>query len=148
MIELFKSVGGWGWILIGLLLVGLEMLAPGLFLIWLGLAAILTGIVDALVGLSWQAAWLLFALLSVASVLLGRHLTRRQHDVPDPAEDLNVRGHALVGKNFRLDRPLLNGEGQLKVGDSVWRIVGPDMVAGATVRVTGIEGATLRVEAA
>lgn len=148
MFGIFAGIGGWSWVLFGLLLMALEMLAPGFFFIWLGLAAFCTGVLDLAFGLSWQVAWLIFAALSVGSVLLGRHLTRHRGDVPDPAETLNVRGHKLIGRTFRLDRPLLNGEGQLKIGDSVWRIVGPDMVAGATVKVVAIEGATLTVEPA
>jgi inner membrane protein len=148
MMGMITAMGGWGWILLGLALMALEMLAPGLFFIWLGLAAILTGVLAAALGLSWQMASLAFAALSLATVLAGRRLTARRGDVPDPAHDLNIRGARLVGRSFRLDRPLMNGEGQLKIGDSVWRITGPDMVTGAQVRVAAIEGATLVVESA
>ena len=127
-------------------LMALEMLAPGLFLIWLGLAAIITGIMDVSLGLSWQTSSLVFAMLAVAAVLLGRRFTMRHGDVPDPARDLNIRGHKLVGQSFQLDRPLMNGDGQLKIGDSVWRITGPDMATGSSVRVVKIDGATLCVE--
>ena len=147
MIPYLSGMGSWGWVLFGIALMALEMLAPGLFMIWLGLAAILTGIIDAF-SLSWQASSLVFAILSVAAVLAGRSLTMRRGDVPDPAQDLNTRGQNLIGQSFRLDRPLLNGEGQLKIGDSVWRVTGPDMVSGAKVRVVRIDGATLAVEAA
>jgi inner membrane protein len=146
MWQMFINAGGWGWILAGLALMALEMLSPGIFLIWLGLAALMTGILDAGLGLSWQASSMLFAVLAVGLVLAARRLTGRRSDVPDAAGDLNIRGQRLVGQRFTLDRPLLNGEGQLKVGDSVWRIVGPDMVAGAVIRITAIEGATLRIE--
>jgi inner membrane protein len=146
MLQSVIAMGGWAWMLLGIALMALEMLAPGLFLIWLGLAAIVTGIVDGVLGLSWQVSSLVFAALCVLAVLAGRKLTMRRGDVPDPARDLNIRGARLVGQSFRLDRPLLNGEGQLKIGDSVWRITGPDMVAGATVKVGRIDGATLVVE--
>lgn len=147
MLQSFLNLGGWSWVLLGIALVALELLAPGLFLIWLGLAAIATGLIDIGLGLSWQVASLVFAFLSLAAVLGARRLTMRRGDVPDPAQDLNARGHRLVGQTFRLDRPLANGEGQLKVGDSVWRITGPDIPANEKCRVTGIDGATLSVVA-
>jgi membrane protein implicated in regulation of membrane protease activity len=147
MLEFFANQGGWGWALAGIVLVGLEMFAPGMFLIWLGLAAFLTALLVGLFSLGWQASALAFAILAVASVVTGRKLSRPDRDLPDGARHLNARGQQLIGQSFRLDRPLLNGEGQLKVGDSVWRITGPDMVAGANVKVLRVDGATLVVEA-
>jgi membrane protein implicated in regulation of membrane protease activity len=138
---------GWGWFLISIVLMALEMFAPGVFLIWLGIAAFLTGLLVQGLGLGWQASALVFALLAVVSVVLGRRLSRSAADLPEPAAHLNARGQQLVGQHFRLDRPLVNGEGQLRIGDSVWRITGPDMVAGARVKVVRIDGATLIVEA-
>jgi membrane protein implicated in regulation of membrane protease activity len=147
MLEFFANQGGWGWALAGIILVGLEMFAPGMFLIWLGLAAFLTSLLVGLFGLGWQASALAFAILAVASVVTGRRLSRTGRDLPEGARHLNARGQQLIGQSFRLDRPLMNGEGQLKIGDSVWRITGPDMVAGANVKVMRVDGATLVVEA-
>ena len=134
----------WTWLILGLLLIGAETIAPGVFLLWLGIAAILTGLLDYAVGLSWQAALVAFALLSIASVLAGRALTRRGMRGGD--NTLNRRGDALVGRRFRLDRPIVAGEGRIRVDDSVWRVIGPDLPAGAEVRALRIEGATLVVE--
>ena len=67
MLDWFASFGGWGWIVLGLVLVGGEMLAPGVFLLWLGLAALLTGAAVGLTGLAWQGAWLVFAGLATAA---------------------------------------------------------------------------------
>src|SRR3954470_9660183 len=72
----FSSLGPWSWIVLGLALMGLELLAPGVFLLWLGLAAVVTGVLDWAFDLNWQAAAICFALLSVAFVLLGRAVTR------------------------------------------------------------------------
>ena len=61
---------------------------------------------------------------------------------------LNRRGEALIGRIFQLDRPIVSGEGRIRVDDSVWRVVGPDLAMGAAVRVVRIEGASLIVEPA
>lgn len=146
MIDWLLAMGGWAWGLAGLVLMAAELLAPGMILIWLGLAALLTGAVVGATGLGWQASALLFAALSLACVLAGRRLTRRDGDEPDAAATLNSGSRGLIGRRFVLDRPLSDGVGQLKLGDSVWRITGPDAESGSTIRVTGIDGTTLQVE--
>jgi hypothetical protein len=143
--EWIGSLGAWAWIILGVVLIGLELVAPGAFLLWLGLAAILTGLVDGWAGLSWQAAWLVFAALSVASVLIGRSVNRL--GPRDEAGLLNRRGEALTGRVFTLEAPIVAGEGRVRIDDSSWRVVGPDTPAGGRVRVTRVDGATLIVVA-
>jgi inner membrane protein len=144
--DAFIGLGAWAWIILGVVLIGVELLAPGSFFLWLGLAAIATGLLDALLGLSWQAAALLFALLSVGAVILGRFATRSttQHDAE--ATPLNQRGQSLVGRVFTLETPIKDGEGRIRVDDSSWRVTGADRFAGAKVRVVRVEGSTLVVD--
>jgi membrane protein implicated in regulation of membrane protease activity len=142
-----QGLGAWAWIILGLALAGLELLAPGIFLIWLGLAAIVTGLVDGALDLSWQASTLLFAALSVAAVLVGRAISRPAVQ-KDDASALNRRGEALVGRVFTLEAPIVAGEGRVRVGDSSWRVTGPDVPGGSAVRVVRVDGATLVVELA
>jgi inner membrane protein len=80
MAEIVRTLGPWGWVVLGLVLMGLELVAPGVFLVWLGLAAVLTGLLDAGLGLSWQAAWLTFSGLAVVAVAGGRMLTRSRDE--------------------------------------------------------------------
>jgi membrane protein implicated in regulation of membrane protease activity len=148
MLAWIASFGGWSWVVLGLVLIGGEMLAPGAFLVWLGLAALVTGVVVGATGMAWQGAALVFAALCVVSVLAGRMLTRRKGDEPDAATGLNDRGRQLVGKVFRLEATMIGGEGRIRVGDSSWRITGPELLAGAEVRVVRVDGATLLVEKA
>ena len=139
---------GWLWAILGLLLIGGEMLAPGVFLIWLGLAALLTGAVVGAFGLGWQGACIIFAALAVACVIAGRLLTRRRSEEPDAATGLNDRGRQLIGKVFRLEATMTGGEGRIRVGDSSWRITGPELLAGTEIKVVRVEGSTLVVEKA
>jgi inner membrane protein len=146
--SLFESFGPWHWIVGGIILGALELIAPGVFLIWLGFAAVVTGIAMAAFGFSWQVSAIVYAVLAVASVVAGRSLVRSHGNQSGEQPFLNRRGDALVGRTFTLDVPILKGEGKVKVGDSFWRVTGPDMVAGAKVRVTAVEGSTLVVESA
>lgn len=148
MAGLFVGLGSWAWIVLGLLLMGAELLAPGIYLLWIGVAAIVTGAVDSMLGLSWQASTLLFALLCIASVIGARQMiggrTRNETDAPF----LNRRADELVGKVFTLEEPIVAGQGRVHVGDSVWRVTGDDRLAGAKVKVVRVDGATLVVEGA
>ncbi|MEZ2409685.1 NfeD family protein [Bosea sp. RCC_152_1] len=139
---------GWLWAILGLVLIGGEILAPGVFLIWLGLAALVTGAVVGIFGLGWQAASIVFAILAIASVAAGRLLTRRRDEEPDAATGLNDRGRQLIGKVFRLEATMTGGEGRVRVGDSSWRIIGPELLAGTEVKVVRVEGSTLVIEKA
>ena len=146
--DTIRSLGGWSWIIAGLVLVGLELAVPGAFLIWLGLAAVAAGIADLAFDLSWQGSALAFAVLSVLSVLAGRALNRAGFGVQaTDASRLNRRGEALVGRIFVLEVPIRGGEGRVRVDDSSWRVTGPDLPAGSRVRVIRVDGTTLGVEA-
>lgn len=140
------SLGPWAWIILGVALIGIELLAPGVFFIWLGLAAVATGLIDAAFDLSWQLAAIVFAVLAVAAVVFGRTLARpgAQHDTN--AASLNRRGDALVGRVFALETPIVEGAGRIRVDDSSWRVTGPERPAGAQVRVVRVDGTTLVVE--
>ncbi|CAN5122092.1 NfeD family protein [soil metagenome] len=148
MLSSILWLGAWGWVILGLVLIGGEVLAPGIFLIWLGLAALLTGAVVGITDIGWQVAALVFAGFSLVSVFAGRLLTRRRGEEPDAATGLNDRGRQLIGKVFRLDATMTGGEGRVRVGDSSWRITGPELLAGSEIRVVRVEGATLVVEKA
>jgi hypothetical protein len=144
--DLLTSLGAWAWVVLGLLLIGAELLAPGIFMLWLGLAALVTGGVVGAFDLSWQASALIFAGLSVASVLVGRQVGGSRESGGPAGDGLNRRGEALVGRVFVLDTALKGGEGRLRVDDSSWRIVGPDTPAGTRMRIVRVDGATLVVE--
>jgi membrane protein implicated in regulation of membrane protease activity len=138
------KLGPWGWFIAGLILMGLEVLAPGAFMLWLGLAAIATGFVSLAVILSWQGSVVVFAVLSIVSVLIGRRMLM-DRSRPKGESALNDRVAKLVGRTFVLDQPIEQGRGRVKVDDTVWRIEGPDLPPGSMVRVTGVDGTLLKV---
>jgi hypothetical protein len=145
----FTGLGPWAWVIVGLVLIGLELAIPGGFLVWLGLAALGTGLVVWGTALSWQAALLVFVVLAPAMLLAGRRLTRdRVEETAGDVPNLNRRSRALVGRVLVLDAPIVGGEGRVRMGDSSWRVTGPDLPQGVSVRVLRVEGATLVVEAA
>ena len=147
MMASLAALGPWTWIIGGMLLMGIELLAPGLFFIWLGLAALATGLVVAVTGMGWAPAGILFAALAAASVFAGRALTRRKASEPDSAGHLNALSRDLIGKTVRIDQAIIDGEGRVRIGDKVWRAHGADAAAGTPVKIVGFDGSALVVEA-
>jgi len=145
--EFIASLGPWAWIIAGAILLAFEIALPGAFMMWLGLAAILVGVISLVVTVSWQMQCVLFAVLALASVPLWRRFARKV----DPQTDaplLNRRTDALVGRTFTLEKPIIDGVGTVRINDTIWRVQGPDAPAGGRVRVTRANGADLSVEPA
>ena len=137
----------WAWIIVGVALVGIEIVAPGAFMLPLGLAAVATGLVGFAVALPWPAQVLVFAALALGFVLVGRQLYGvRSEAATTPG--LNRRGELLVGRVLTLDEAIVDGQGRVRIDDSVWRVRGADLPAGSRVRVARADGAVLVVEGA
>jgi membrane protein implicated in regulation of membrane protease activity len=135
----------WVWLTIGVLLAGLEMLAPGVYLIWLGLAAIVTGVLTGLLHLSLPVQVIDFVFLSLIIAFSARRFLRESPIVAaDPL--MNRRGARMVGQTAVVVQAIEDGSGRVHFGDGDWNVRGPDVAAGERVRITGSDGATLLVE--
>ena len=146
IVQSIIALGPWAWVILGLILFGLELLAPGHVFLWIGLSALTIGMVEFAVDLPWQAEVIGFGVLSLASVLVYRVYFRGQAETSD-RPFLNQRADALVGRRCLVHEPIRNGAGKVKVDDTVWRVRGPDLPKGAPVRIAGADGALLTVEA-
>ena len=142
----FTELQYWHWWIAGVGLVALEMLVPGTFFLWLGVSAGVTGLLLlVLPEFGWQYQIIVFSMLSVGSIYIGRKIWRPSHgDTDVPA--LNRRGAQYVGRVVKLAEPISNGRGKARVGDSLWLVAGDDQPVGAEVKVTGVEGTVLLVE--
>ena len=134
----------WWWLLAAALLGILEIFFPGIFLIWMAVAAGITGIAVALIGLPFPFQLALFGLLAMAAVYGGRRYYER-NPVPTSDPKLNDRTARLVGQSVVVVTAIEHGEGRVKVGDGVWGARGPDAAAGSHMIVTGAEGNCLLV---
>jgi len=135
------------WAAIALLLCAAEMIAPGAFLLWLGLAAAAVfAIVWLVPGLSVLAQAVLFVVLGVVAILVYRRWFRGRGRASDkPA--LNRRGLALVGRVVPLQTAIVDGRGRVQIADAFWDVEGPDLPAGTHVRVLAADGMVLKVAA-
>jgi membrane protein implicated in regulation of membrane protease activity len=146
MADMLLWLGTWNWLILGLLLMGLELLAPGVFLFWLGLAAFLVGVLSFVVDPTWQTQIFMFAVFAVVAVPLWRRMARGKPGTAD-SPFLNKRADAFVGRVFTLEKPIVGGAGTVRIGDTIWRVAGPDAPAGSRVKVVKADGADLTVAA-
>ena len=141
------ELGAWSWLIFGALLLAIEVLAPGTYMLWVGVAALITGAAAITFGLGFEAQLIVFVTAAVLSVLVGRKfMTGRSDETDQPF--LNERQDQLIGKTFTVTTAIKNGRGKVKVGDTVWSVNGPDSETGSQVRVTAVDGNRLTVEQA
>ena len=136
------------WAAVALLLFAAEAMAPGAFMLWLGLAAAATFVIVLLApGMAVLTQVVVFAILSVVAILVWQRWFRgRGRGSDQPA--LNRRTAALVGRVVPLERAIVDGHGRVQIADAFWVVEGPDLPASTTVRVVAVDGMTLKVQEA
>ncbi|NVJ96770.1 MAG: NfeD family protein [Alphaproteobacteria bacterium] len=137
----------WLWLSAGVLLLAGEMILPGVYLMWIGLASVAAGGVAWLMPeMGFTGHGLIFAVLAAASIYVGNQYfyNRRKEQAP---MTVNTRGHDHVGKIYTLASAIKSGRGQVQVRDSQWPAEGPDLPKGARVKVKAVDGIVLVVEA-
>ena len=137
---------GWLWMIGGVLLLIAEILAPGFFLVFIGAAALATGAFTQLFGLGLAAQLALFAIYAIVAVMIGRRVyANAATDSSDPL--LNDRSRRLVGKVVTVVVAVDEHDGRVRVGDSEWSARGGPAAPGERVRIVGVDGNCLKVEA-
>jgi membrane protein implicated in regulation of membrane protease activity len=139
MIErVVSELGPWNWVVLGIALLALEIVVPGFFLIWIGIAALIVGVLSLLLWDAgfwiWQVQVPLFLALSLVAAYLGNRLMGGGKEESDQPL-LNRRGEQMIGRTATLTEPIKEGRGRIRIGDTMWRVSGPDLPAGARVRV-------------
>ena len=133
------------WACLALGLISAEILLPGVFLLWLGIAAgVVFVLVLAMPGLPLLVQAIAFVLLSFASIAAYRRWFRQDAEHSEQPL-LNRRAEQFVGQVVVLDSAIVDGVGRIRVGDAYWTVHGPDLPAGHKVRVVGATTMILRV---
>ena len=147
--RIFAELGPWNWMVLGFVLLALEILVPGVFLLWIGIAAIIVGALslqfwDWAVW-TWQVQTLVFLALSLIAAYPG-HRINKAGGAAREEPLLNRRDAQLVGRTATLQEPIREGRGRIKLDDTVWKVVGPDAPPGTRVRVVSATQGELTVE--
>lgn len=139
----------WHWWIFGIILLTLEMLVPGTFFLWMGVAATLVGLaVLAIPDLGWQYQWMGFGILSVGAIVAWR-VYASKHPVESDQPNLNRKTAQYVGRRITLSDAIVDGRGRAKVDDSVWMLEtadGGDVTAGSQVEIVDGRDSTLIVK--
>ncbi len=143
---IFDNLLFWHWWVFAIVLVILEVFSAGAFFMWMGAAAAVTGLALLILpDLSWQMQFILFAVASIAAILVGRtFFNRKSVNTDDPT--VSQLEKELTGNVYEVEKAIRNGSGRVKVGESTWKAQGADCDAGASVKVIGVKGAVLLVE--
>lgn len=145
---LLALTGNWTWLIIAVVLLVLELVAPALFFLWLGVAALVVGVISFFFEWSWEWQVGTFATLSVIGVVLSRYFFAGKKSETDRPL-LNKRSKQLIGRTFTLAGPMQNGRGRARVGDSTWAVEAPDAsdaADGARVKVRDARDNVLLVD--
>jgi len=136
--SIVEELGPWNWTVFGVILLTLEIAAPGVFLLWIGIAALIVGALSLALWdaafWTWHVQMLLFLALSLVCAYVGKRIMASREAQSDQPL-LNRRGDQLIGRIATLSDPIENGRGRVKLGDTMWRVAGPDLPSGAKVRV-------------
>lgn len=137
----------WFWLGFGVLLIILEVLfGAHFFLFWLGAVSLMVSVITWLFpDVHWHYQLLIFALGSLISIIGWRQFIKH-HPFNKVTSTLNRRMQQYMGRSFTLEDPIVNGIGRIKVGDTYWRVEGPNLSAGTDVIVVGVDGVTLKVK--
>lgn len=145
--ELLIAVNYQNWLVLGIVLVIAEILLPSFFLLWLGLASLaLSMLLWLFPDLSLLTQILLYSVFTFSSIYLSKRFLIPKIDGADEIPNLNRRGEQHIGMIYLVHNEIINGQGKVKVGDSLWNARGPNCAQGQSVKVVGIEGTTFLVE--
>jgi membrane protein implicated in regulation of membrane protease activity len=140
-------LASYGWWLLALLLIAAELMAPGYFLLWIGLAAAVMGMVMLVFpDLPFLAQAVIFAVLSLAACIVYWKYIRPAAELRDDQPLLNRKGDRMIGRRVTVSDAIVNGRGKVRIADSVWLVEGVDCPIGSEVEVVGVHGTTLTVK--
>jgi inner membrane protein len=146
MMELFIALNHWHWLILGVVLLILELVTGGGFLLWIGIASLTVGLmVIVLPFFSWPMQMLFFSCFSIIACC-SWWIYLRQHPEESDQPALNRRSEQYIGRVLTLETDIVNGRGKVKIGDTLWRVIGEDMPAGSKIEVIKADGVLLHIK--
>ncbi len=147
LVGFLAQYGAWSWIVGGLILLAIELIVPGGVFVWLGGAAIATGLVVLVLPIGFAMQWVIFGTLALIAIILWLKFGRKMLNTKTDSPFLNKRAERFVGREVVLEEAISGGFGRVKMDDTTWRVAGEDAPKGSKVKIIGHEGVILKVEA-
>lgn len=135
----------WLWLVLSIILLAIELSAPGISFMWLGGASALTAVIVWLFPMGWAAQCMLFSFLTLLSLLVWWKLFRKEDQVDN---HLNNPAGRYVGQTHALVQAIENGRGKIQIGDTQWVVEGENLPVGSKVEITAVHGMCFKVKAA
>lgn len=147
MMDFLSTLQIWHWLIVAFLLLGMEALGAGGFLLGSALAGLLSALLLWLIPdliWAWQLVW--FAVASLVFTIAYWKFFRRVNEKSD-SHQLNNRAAQLIGRVVMVSETLSHGQGRLQIGDTLWKVQASDTIeAGVNIVVVGADGMTLLIE--
>ena len=146
MFELLEQINHWHWLSFGLALLAVEIFGAAGYFLWLGISALIVGVVLSLIPMSWPLQWVSFTCFSLLTTWLWWRRQFKADTENDDSRDLNQKQKQLIGQKIRLEEDFLAGKGRIKVGDTTWTAeAAHNIAAGKLVEVTNVNGIILTI---
>ncbi|MGR5068633.1 NfeD family protein [Vibrio alfacsensis] len=147
LFSFLQGVTFWYWIAFGLALLAVELLGTAGYFLWLGISALLVGMIMSVLPISWQLQWLAFATFSLVTTWLWWRRQWAKDRKNDQERDLNQKHKQLIGNIVTLEEDFKVGINRLRVADTTWSAqCEHDLPAGTRVEIVAIEGIILTVK--
>lgn len=146
MEQLVGIFGIWTWWVLAGVLFAVELLLPGIFFLWFGLAAVAVGFLNLILPFQGQMQIAIFAVLSAVFLLAARPWLLKRQAFESEQPHLNRRMYGYVGRRVFLEEPIRNGQGKIRIDDAQWIVNGLDQASGTWVKIVGVDGHNLVVE--
>ncbi|NOH64459.1 NfeD family protein [Vibrio sp. RE88] len=147
MFELLDSLNYWHWLAFGLALLAVELLGTAGYFLWLGLSALIVGLLLTLLPMSWQLQWIAFSVFSLMTTWLWWRRQFKKDSSDDLNRDLNQKQKQLIGQTVLVEENLAPGKHRIKVGDTTWSAQTEQAIsAGTLVEITQVNGIILTIE--
>ncbi|MEN9849365.1 MAG: hypothetical protein RL368_2105 [Pseudomonadota bacterium] len=141
----FLHPTSWHWWAFGSMLLILEILLPGAFFIWIGIAAVVVGfLVMFMPYLSFESQLFIYAIIALIAVILGRAYFAK-NPIQSEQPLLNERTLQYLGRVFTVVEPIIDGRGKVQIDGSFWRVEGEDCPEGTRVKIVKVSGIHLEV---
>lgn len=142
----FVIISFWQWWVLACILLGMEVLMPGTFLIWIGVAAGATGFLVLVAQdiMPPELQLVCFAVFSVSGVIVWKRFFKES---PRPSDEpyMNDRVKKHIGRDYVLMDAIEFGRGTVNINDTIWKVEGPDMPAGTRINIVSADGAVFKV---
>ncbi len=135
----------WQWWALAAILLVVEVLVPSFFFLWLAAAGFTTGIIVWLFAMTMNTQIFIFSVLAISAIVLWKIIGKKPLKKTDHPL-LNKRGQQYIGRTFNLYEAIENGQGKIKVDDSIWKVHGEDCPLGSKVRIIAVRGTVFDIE--